>query len=70
MRLDRHVAGLLVLVALGLAVAGCGRRAPLDTPYQAAVEERRQALENQDDVIPPEPEPPIHDKPFFLDPLI
>lgn len=70
MRLDRHVAGLLVLVALGLAVAGCGRRAPLDTPYQAAVEERRQALENQDDVIPPEPEPPIQDKPFFLDPLI
>jgi predicted small lipoprotein YifL len=70
MRLDRQLAGLLVLIALGLAVAGCGRKAPLDTPYQAAVEARRQALENQDEVIPPEPEPPKQDKPFFLDPLI
>jgi predicted small lipoprotein YifL len=59
-----------VLVALGLAVAGCGRKAPLDTPYEAAVEQRRQAIEENEAVIPPEPEKPVQDRPFILDPLI
>ena len=70
MKLDRQLAGLLVLVALGLAVAGCGRKAPLDTPYQAAIEQRRLALEEEEAVIPPEPEKPVENRPFILDPLI
>ena len=61
---------MTILIALGLAAAGCGRKAPLDSPYQAAVEERRQAIEDDEAVIPPEPEPPVTDKPFFLDPLL
>ena len=70
MKLDRQLAGLLVLVALGLTLAGCGRKAPLDTPYQAAIEQRRLALEEEEAVIPPEPEKPVENRPFFLDPLI
>jgi predicted small lipoprotein YifL len=70
MTLDRRIAGLTALVVLGLAMAGCGRKAPLDTPYQAAIEERRQAIEDDEAVIPPEPKPPVEDKPFVLDPLI
>lgn len=58
-----------MLIALGLAVAGCGRKAPLDSPYQAAIEARKQAIENEEPV-PPEPEVPEQDKPFILDPLI
>jgi predicted small lipoprotein YifL len=64
------MAALTALVVLGLAVAGCGRKAPLDAPYQAAVEQRRQAIEQNEAVVPPEPKPPVEDKPFMLDPLI
>ncbi|MBO6717393.1 MAG: lipoprotein [Rhizobiaceae bacterium] len=66
----RQVTALVLLIAVGLAVAGCGRKAPLDTPYQAAIEERRQAIEDDAAVIPPEPEKPVEDRPFILDPLI
>ena len=58
------------LLALSLALAGCGRKAPLDTPFQAATEARKQAIENDDQNVPPEPKPPVADKPFILDPLI
>ncbi|MBO6903049.1 MAG: lipoprotein [Rhizobiaceae bacterium] len=66
----RKMVALFALVLVGLAVAGCGRKAPLDTPFQAAAEARKQAIENNDDNVPPEPKPPVADKPFFLDPLI
>jgi predicted small lipoprotein YifL len=58
----------VLLMVLG-AAAGCGRKAPLDSPYEAAVEARRQAAEN-DEPLPPEPEPPVADRPFILDGLI
>jgi predicted small lipoprotein YifL len=70
MNICRQVTTVAILIALGLTVAGCGRKAPLDSPYQAAVEDRRQAIEDDEAVIPPEPEPPVRDRPFFLDPLI
>jgi predicted small lipoprotein YifL len=70
MSFGRQAKGLAALVVIALAVAGCGRKAPLDTPYQAAVEERRQAIEDEEAVIPPEPKPPVEDKPFVLDSLI
>lgn len=59
---------LLALVALA-GLAACGRKAPLDTPYQAAVEARKQA-EEEEKPLPPEPEKPRKDRPFILDPLI
>ncbi|MCB1452586.1 MAG: lipoprotein [Rhizobiaceae bacterium] len=67
---QRQIVGLFALVLIGLAVAGCGRKAPLDTPFQAATEARKQAIENDDENVPPEPKPPVADKPFILDPLI
>lgn len=52
-----------------LAVAGCGRKAPLITPYEAAVEARKDAERNKEP-LPPEPTPPEKNKRFFLDALI
>ncbi|MBO6724218.1 MAG: hypothetical protein JJ911_00975 [Rhizobiaceae bacterium] len=66
----RKMVALIALVLAGLALAGCGRKAPLDTPFQAATEARKQAIEDGDANVPPEPKPPVSDKPFFLDPLI
>lgn len=66
----RKMVALFALALAGLALAGCGRKAPLDTPFQAATEARKQAIENNDETVPPEPKPPVADKPFFLDPLI
>lgn len=62
---------LVFILALGTmtALAGCGRKAPLDTPYQAAVDARQEAKDN-DEPLPPEPEKPKTDRPFILDPLI
>lgn len=61
---------LVVLAAFSIAISACGRRAPLDTPYEAAVEAREQAMDNDEDAVPPEPEPPQQDRPFILDGLI
>lgn len=60
---------LLAGLALCLIAAGCGRRAELDTPYQAAVDARTEAKANKQP-LPPEPTSPPSDKPFILDPLI
>ena len=59
----------LLVVALATAVTACGRRAALDTPYEAAREARREAQRNNEPV-PPEPQPPVEDRPFILDGLI
>lgn len=61
----------LILLVLGLAIglSACGRKAPLDTPYEAAVEAREEA-ERNDEPLPPEPEEPVRDRPFILDSLI
>ncbi|MCC2689202.1 MAG: hypothetical protein K0S21_2005 [Rhizobiaceae bacterium] len=58
----------LVLLA-GVALSGCGRKAPLDTPYEAAVQAREDAAE-AGQPVPPEPEQPRADRPFILDPLL
>ena len=60
----------LLLVAVATALTACGRRpGSLDTPYDAAVEARREA-ERNDQPMPPEPTPPERDKRFILDGLI
>jgi predicted small lipoprotein YifL len=61
----------LVLLAGALATAaGCGRRGSLDTPYEAAVQARKDAKKAGVEPLPPEPQKPPQDKPFFLDKLI
>lgn len=59
----------LALVAATVAVAACGRKGALDSPYEAAVEARKEAERNKEP-LPPEPEKPDNDKPFILDKLI
>lgn len=59
----------LVLLAAMAAVAGCGRKSGLDTPYEAAVQARKDA-EKAKEPLPPEPVKPDKDKPFILDRLI
>jgi len=59
----------LALVAATVTVAACGRKSGLDTPYEAAVEARKEAQRNKEP-LPPEPQKPDNDKPFILDKLI
>lgn len=65
---SRVLTTLVLLAALG-AVASCGRKADLDTPYQAAIDARKEA-ERANEPVPPEPQEPVKDKPFILDPLL
>ena len=58
-----------LLLGLSVGLAACGRKGPLDTPHQAAVEAREEA-ERNDEPLPPAPEPPVRDRPFILDRLI
>lgn len=60
---------VLLVAALSVALTACGRRASLDTPYEAARDARREASRNNEP-LPPEPEPPVKDRPFILDGLI
>ena len=61
---------ILVLLAGAVAAAtGCGRRGALDTPYEAAMQARKDA-QKAGQPLPPEPAKPEQDKPFFLDRLI
>ncbi|HTV67224.1 MAG TPA: lipoprotein [Rhizobiaceae bacterium] len=66
---SKQLTRLGILLALALAVTACGRKAPLDTPYQAALDARKEAQRNKEPV-PPAPEKPVEDKPFILDGLI
>lgn len=66
---SKQLTRLGILLALALAVTACGRKAPLDTPYQAALDARKEAQKNNEPV-PPAPEKPVIDKPFILDGLI
>jgi hypothetical protein len=61
---------LAIIAALGVAATGCGRKIGLDTPYEAAVDARRQAQREGTQPVPPEPTPPVEDRPFFMDRLI
>jgi predicted small lipoprotein YifL len=65
-------ARLMMMLALIGAVgmtAACGRKADLDTPYEAAVQARKDA-KRAGEPVPPEPAKPDEDKPFVLDKLI
>jgi predicted small lipoprotein YifL len=65
---SRLLTTLVLLAAIG-AVSACGRKAPLDSPYEAAVQARKDAEKNKEP-LPPEPVKPVVDKPFILDGLI
>ncbi|MBN9072601.1 MAG: hypothetical protein J0H34_13625 [Rhizobiales bacterium] len=69
MTVSRFLLSAALVAALGL-VSACGRRSDLDTPYQAAVDARKEAEKNKEEPLPPVPEKPDNDKPFFLDKLI
>ena len=56
-------------ISVSVAVSGCGRKAGLDTPYEAAVQARKDAERNKEP-LPPAPQKPVEDRPFILDRLI
>jgi predicted small lipoprotein YifL len=59
----------LALLAAVVTVTACGRKTGLDTPYEAAVQARKDA-ERAKQPVPPEPEKPVKDRKFILDPLL
>ncbi|MBL8578647.1 MAG: hypothetical protein JNK47_15590 [Mesorhizobium sp.] len=59
----------IALVLAASVIAGCGRKSGLDTPYQAQVDARKEA-ERTGGALPPEPEKPVEDRKFILDPLL
>ena len=69
MRAGHLIRTTVLLAALGAALAACGRRGDLDTPYQAGLDAREEA-EEQGQPLPPAPEPPVEDRRFILDGLI
>ena len=70
MRAATTIRTILLIGAVAAALAACGRRpGTLDTPYEAAIEARKQA-ERDKQPLPPEPEKPQEDRRFILDGLI
>lgn len=59
----------LLMLGLVLGLAACGRKAPLDSPYEAAIDARKQAEQN-DEPVPAAPKKPVADRPFILDRLL
>ena len=68
----RRLTALLALLgAVALVATACGRRpSDLETPYEAAVEARKEAQDQKKTPLPPEPQKPEKDKRFFLDGLL
>jgi hypothetical protein len=67
----RLTAFLALLGAIAVLATACGRRpSDLETPYEAAVEARKEAQDQKKAPLPPEPQKPEKDKRFFLDGLI
>jgi predicted small lipoprotein YifL len=60
---------VVAAIATLAVVSGCGRKSGLDTPYEAAVQARKDA-EKAKEPLPPEPAKPVADRPFLLDGLI
>ena len=70
MRARHTIRTILLLGAVAAVLAACGRRpGTLDTPYEAAIEARKQA-EKDGQPLPPEPEKPVKDRRFILDGLL
>lgn len=59
----------MLIAAVAVAVSACGRRGALDTPFEAQQNAREEA-ERNNQPLPPEPTPPVRDRPFVLDRLI
>ncbi|NMG38268.1 hypothetical protein GRZ55_03315 [Chelativorans sp. ZYF759] len=71
MRAGTFAKSLLVVATVALMVSACGRKpAELYTPYEAAVEERRQMERDGVEPLPPQPTQPVRERPFILDGLI
>jgi len=69
MKAGRFLVTLAIMAVAAAALSACGRRAALDTPYQAAIDARKQAQEDGQP-LPAEPQKPEEDRPFILDGLI
>jgi predicted small lipoprotein YifL len=65
----RDVLAVALAISVLAALSGCGRKSGLDTPYEAAVQARKDAAKAKEP-LPPEPTPPNQNKPFILDGLI
>ena len=63
-----RILATLALLAAVAAVSACGRKSGLDTPYEAAVQARKDAERAKQQPLPPEPEKPVKDRKFILDP--
>jgi hypothetical protein len=70
MRFGRLSTMTAILCAAAVLATACGRRGNLDSPYEAAVDARREAEQDKVKPLPPEPAKPVKDRPFFLDRLI
>ena len=68
MTASRLLVSLVLVSMLGLGTA-CGRKAPLDTPFDAGMQARKDA-QDAGKPLPPEPEKPVRDRKFILDGLI
>lgn len=68
MTAGRFLVTLALVAAVGM-VSACGRKGDLDTPYDAAVQAHKDA-QKAGQPVGPEPQKPVADKPFVLDPLI
>ena len=70
MRAATTVRTILLIAAVAATLSACGRRpTTLMTPYEAAIEARKEAEKN-DEALPPVPEKPAEDRRFILDSLI
>lgn len=67
MTANKMLIGLMLVAVLG--VTACGRKSGLDTPYEAGMNARKEA-EKAGQPLPPEPKPPVANRPFILDPLL
>jgi len=65
----RDVVAVALAISVLAVLSGCGRKSGLDTPYEAAVQARKDAARAKEP-LPPQPTPPNPDKPFILDGLI
>jgi hypothetical protein len=69
MPIRRFAILLTTLAVTASLLSACGRRNDPISPYEAALEARKEARE-AGEPLPPEPVPPNPDRPFILDRLI
>jgi predicted small lipoprotein YifL len=67
--LRSHIMPLTVVVALGLVLAGCGRKGNLEVPGAKPVAKADSNL-GSDSTSTTKPKPKVEDQPFILDPIL